>query len=145
LFHLRLPVVDLADDLAGFDLSAFFHSELDENARLLVCIRRNIITSDTPQGICFGRRRQTPDTEFSARGLNGEKWPANMAGTIIVPPIAPHPQHDQQQSGQAPRHRPRDSQLAESHSFPDYCADGKSFPREVNRHSQRDRSQRYHD
>ena len=35
LLHLRLAVVDLADDLAGFNLLAFFHSEMDQHARLL--------------------------------------------------------------------------------------------------------------
>src|SRR6187431_2079270 len=35
---------------------------------------------------------------------------------------APHPQHDQQHSGQAPHHRPRDSQLAESHSPFDFAS-----------------------
>ena len=30
-------------------------------------------------------------------------------------PVTPHPQHNQQDASQAPAHRPRDSQLAESH------------------------------
>jgi hypothetical protein len=33
----------------------------------------------------------------------------------FIPPITPHPQHDQQQAEDTARYRPRDSQLAESH------------------------------
>jgi hypothetical protein len=34
----------------------------------------------------------------------------------VLAPITPHPQHDQQQTKHATYSRPRDSQLAESHS-----------------------------
>jgi hypothetical protein len=35
----------------------------------------------------------------------------------IHPPITPHPQHAEQDCDNSPRHRPRDSQLAESHGI----------------------------
>ena len=35
--------------------------------------------------------------------------------TEFIPPITSHPQHDQQHTRDTARHRPRDSQLAESH------------------------------
>jgi hypothetical protein len=34
---------------------------------------------------------------------------------LVRPPITPHPQHNHQQADNAAPHRPRDSQLAESH------------------------------
>src|SRR4051812_37754812 len=59
------------------------------------------------------------DSEMSARRANldillpiGSRYDEKFAS-----PITPHPQHDQQNARQAPEHRPRDTQLAESHSL----------------------------
>src|SRR5436190_1642155 len=61
--------------------------------------------------------RQSPlNAEFSSVATHVVEMTSPIAADGIVPPITPHPQHDQQHTRDSAECGERDSQVSESHS-----------------------------